>query len=275
MEEIFTLTQYLRRLILARKGDKEKRRGLLAEHLPYAHHDQVGDFILSFPKMDGRCYQPCLIWETELRGFKWLRVKQLVTNRAETKRSSVSLHFSESQDWAMPGSQLPSPQQFQSSQFQGLANLVKSRQRDSKDEWQLRESWSGEGGKKSIKTHREIQQNEATEHWERMAQPHPSGLESLTQFSLESHDGKRHLFSKKSLPHPQGLGGGREEAHQSLLPLNGHQNPGRGPVCWGPTQVENRKLHEHMTVKADSSSVSQRTGPTLAGTDSHHSRVGN
>lgn len=61
MEEIFTLTQYLRRLILARKGDKEKRRGLLAKHLPYAHHDQVGDFISSFPKMDGRCYQPCLI----------------------------------------------------------------------------------------------------------------------------------------------------------------------------------------------------------------------
>lgn len=61
MEEIFTLTQYLRRLILARKGDKEKRRGLLAKHLPYAHHDQAGDFILSFPKMDGRCYQPCLI----------------------------------------------------------------------------------------------------------------------------------------------------------------------------------------------------------------------
>lgn len=94
-----------------------------------------------------------------------------------------------------------------------------------------------------------------------MVHPHPSVLESLTQFSLESHDGKRHLFSNKNLPHPQGLGGGREEAHQSLLPLNGHQNPGRGPVSWGPTQVENRKLHEYMTVKADSSSVSQRTGP--------------
>lgn len=67
-----------------------------------------------------------------------------------------------------------------------------------------------------------------------MIHPYPSVLQSLTEFSLESHDDNHHLFRNKRLPHSQGLGGGREEAHQSLLPLNGHQNPGRGPVSWGP-----------------------------------------
>ena len=58
MEEIFTATQHLYRLILARKGDKE-RRDLLAKRLPYAYHDQAGDFILSFPKR-GRKVLPAL-----------------------------------------------------------------------------------------------------------------------------------------------------------------------------------------------------------------------
>ena len=48
--------------------------------------------------------------------------------------------------------------------------------------------------------------------------PYPSVSESLTQFSLESHDDKNDLSSNKRLPHSQSLGGGRESASFEWTP---------------------------------------------------------
>lgn len=125
-----------------------------------------------------------------------LRVKQLVTSRTETRRKSVSFHFSESrsQDWVMHGCQFPRPQQFQSSKFQGLVNLVRSGQKDSKDEWLLRESGNGKGDKERINsTHTNTQQNEASDCGSIRPLPHSSASESLTQFHLHSQNDRCHV----------------------------------------------------------------------------------
>lgn len=82
------------------------------------------------------------------------KVKQLITSRTETETKSVLSHFSEfiAQDWDMHGDWFPSPSQSETSKFQELVSLIRSEQRNSKDEGPPRARGRGERDEESRKS---------------------------------------------------------------------------------------------------------------------------
>lgn len=80
------------------------------------------------------------------------KVKQLIPTETESK--SIFSHFSEfiAQDWDMHGDCFPSPSQSENSKFQELVSLIRSEQRDSKDEGPPRARGRGERDEESRKS---------------------------------------------------------------------------------------------------------------------------